>query len=59
MWNDKPSTLTLGDRQGEFAGMLRNRRFNIIKVTPGHGGYDPAAKGVEVAYNGKAKKVKL
>jgi alpha-D-xyloside xylohydrolase len=59
VWNDKTSTLTLGDRQGEFAGMLRNRRFNIIKVTPGHGGYDPAAKGVEVAYNGKAKKVKL
>ncbi len=59
VWNDKTSTLTIGERKGEFPGMLRNRRFNIIKVYPGHGGYDPAAKGIEVAYNGAAKKVKL
>lgn len=40
--------------------MLRNRKFNIIKVsekTPV--GYGRDKKGVVVAYNGEAKNVKL
>ncbi len=40
--------------------MLRNRKFNIIKVsekTPVSYGRDK--KGVVVAYNGEAKNVKL
>lgn len=59
-WNDEKQTLTIGKCHGQFPGMLRNRRFNIIKVskdTPV--GYDRANKGVEVAYNGAAKTIKL
>jgi alpha-D-xyloside xylohydrolase len=31
-WTDATSTLTLGDRKGEFPGMNRNRRFNVVRV---------------------------
>lgn len=59
-WDDASSTLSIGDRQGEYPGMLRNRRFNVVKISPkDHRAYSPDTKGVEVAYNGKAKKVKL
>ncbi|WP_303024209.1 TIM-barrel domain-containing protein [Duncaniella muris] len=59
-WNDETSTLTIGKRAGQYPGMLRNRKFNIIKVsekTPVSYGRDK--KGVVVAYNGEAKNVKL
>ena len=28
-WNDKTRTLTIGDRQGQFEGMLQQRTFEI------------------------------
>ncbi len=59
-WDDSTSTLTIGERQGEYPGMLRNRRFNIVTVSPKEKrAYSPGNKGVEVAYNGTAKKVRL
>lgn len=59
-WNDERQTLTIGERAGQFAGMLRNRRFNIIKVSKDHPvGYGRENKGIEVAYNGAAKTIKL
>lgn len=59
-WNDEKQTLTIGERAGQYPGMLRNRRFNIIKVSKDHPvGYGRENKGVEVAYNGTAKTVKL
>ncbi len=59
-WNDEKQTLTIGERAGQFPGMLRNRRFNIIKVSKDHPvGYGRDNKGVEVAYNGSAKTIKL
>ena len=36
-WNDKDRTLTINDRQGNYKGMLKNRKFNIIIVEPGKG----------------------
>lgn len=36
-WNDANQTLTIGERKGEFPGMLEERTFNIAKVKPGHG----------------------
>ena len=60
VYDEATSTLSFGERRGEYPGMLRNRRFNIVKVSPSTPvGYNPAVKGIEVAYNGKAKKVKL
>ncbi len=33
-YDENNKTLTIGDRQGEFPGMLRQRTFKIIRVTP-------------------------
>lgn len=55
-WNDKTRTLTIGGRQGEYPGMLANRKFNICLMTPN------AASGMSpktVAYDGKSVSVKL
>ncbi|MDT8401464.1 MAG: glycoside hydrolase family 31 protein [Bacteroidales bacterium] len=32
-WNENDQTLTIGERQGEFPGMLRERTINLILVT--------------------------
>ena len=29
-WNDSRRTLTIGDRQGNYDGMLTNRIFNVV-----------------------------
>lgn len=47
-WNDKTRTLTIGERQGEYPGMLTSRSFNINLVKPGDAG---VAKSV--TYTGK------
>jgi len=33
-WNDATSTLTLGAREGAYAGMLASRTFDIVVVRP-------------------------
>ena len=59
-YNEAEGTLTIGDREGEFPGMLKERTFNVVKV-----GKDKAqpfnlnAKGQVVKYDGKAQTVKL
>ena len=45
-WNDRARMLTIENRQGEFPGMLKERKFNIVTV-------DGIKK--TVAYNGKKK----
>jgi alpha-D-xyloside xylohydrolase len=53
-WNDKLQKLTIGERKGEFNGMLTDRTFNVVWVGPKNGtGIEPAAKFKTVAYNGK------
>jgi alpha-D-xyloside xylohydrolase len=32
-WNDAAKTLTIGDRQGSFPGMLAKRTFNVVLVS--------------------------
>ena len=36
-WNDSTNTLTIGQRQGEFPGMLQNRSFRIVFAGDRHG----------------------
>ncbi len=36
-WNEKAKTLTIGDRKGEFPGMIKNRIFNIVFVSKSQG----------------------
>ena len=36
-WNEATKTLTIGERRGSFPGMLSERTFNIVVVTPDKG----------------------
>jgi alpha-D-xyloside xylohydrolase len=36
-WNEGAKTLTIGDRQGSFPGMLQSRTFRVVFVGEGHG----------------------
>ena len=60
-YNDHDKTLTICDRQGEFDGMLKNRRFNIVYITPAHSQsfVMEHPHGKMVKYNGNMKKVRL
>lgn len=60
-WNDKTRTLTIGDRKGEFDGMLKSRTFKIVLVKPGQGvGIEEApSPDKTVKYDGKTLKVSL
>jgi len=61
VWNNAQRTLTISDRQGGFPGMLRERTFNVVVVSQGHG------TGVEISgrvdksvqYSGKSMTVEL
>ena len=60
VYDDAAGTLTLGDRKGEFPGMLQERTFNIVKVSKDRPqGFDLKVKGTVVKYDGKAQSVKL
>ena len=54
-WNNAKQTLSIGKRTGDFAGMLKERDFHVVFVTPGHGA--GAAEGGQadavVHYTGK------
>lgn len=57
-WNDAAQTLIIGERKGEFTGMVKNRTFNVIWVSPDHGvGIEPTTADAVVEYTGKAVKV--
>ncbi len=54
-WDDKAQTLTLGDRKGQFPGMLESRTFRIVFVRENHGIGVTAADEADkvVQYSGK------
>ena len=42
-WDDASHTLTIGDRKGQFPGMLESRSFHVVFVSENHGvGVNPA-----------------
>jgi alpha-D-xyloside xylohydrolase len=55
-WNDSTQTLSIGQRQGSFPGMLANRTFAIVWVSSGHGidVTTTARPDVIVKYSGQA-----
>jgi alpha-D-xyloside xylohydrolase len=54
-WNDKDQTIAVGDRRGEFDGMLKNRTFNIVIVNKANGAGIELAKAFKaVKYDGKS-----
>ena len=60
-YDDQARTLTIGQRQGSFKGMLKQRRFNVVLVTPE--APQPldlqAPQGQMVTYSGKPCVVSL
>lgn len=53
-WNEASKTLTIKDRKGEFPGMLKDRTFRVVWVTPKNGnGVEPAKTAETVQYSGK------
>lgn len=54
-WDEMKQELTIGDRVGQFSGMLESRIFRIIFIADGHGvGVDPTDKhDTLVTYSGK------
>ena len=60
VYNEAEGTLTIGDRQGEFPGMLRERTFNVVRVSADKAQpFDPAARGTVIKYDGKAQTVRF
>jgi len=59
-WKESTQTLTIGDRAGEFPGMLKERTFRIVWVRPGKGvgPLAEAAADAEVHYAGKAMDIR-
>lgn len=59
-WNDIQRTLTIENRQGSFAGMLKSLKFNVVIAGPKQAIGDTPAKPIKtVSYNGKETLVKL
>lgn len=60
-WDDSKKTLTIGERNGSFPGMLENRKFNIVLVTTdkGHGDNSVNQPDKVVTYTGKKLSIKL
>jgi alpha-D-xyloside xylohydrolase len=60
-WNDAKKTLTISERKGSFAGMLADRKFNIIRVGKNKGTsiYGDESPDKVVTYNGAKVEVKL
>ena len=59
-YDDAKKQLTIGDRHGEFQGMLKQRTFTVVfcgKQSPK--GYAPEAQGIVVKYDGKKKTIRL
>ncbi len=59
-YDDEKHELTIADREGEYPGMLKQRKFVIVTVGKDKPqGYNPDAQGKEVTYSGKMVSVKI
>ena len=59
-WSEARQTLTIGNRKGNFPGMLAGRTFHIVWVSKGHGTgmKDTVNPDAEVHYDGRAISVR-
>lgn len=53
VWNEAQKTLTIGDREGSFPGMITARTFNIVLAS------EPNKANKEVHYKGKRLEIKV
>jgi alpha-D-xyloside xylohydrolase len=60
-WDEQSRTLTIGARQGEFAGMLKKRTFQIVFIRPDRPvgfSFDPTADKT-IQYDGQAVTIEM
>jgi len=60
-WDDANRTLTIGERQGKFPGMLDTRTFRVVFVSDNHGvGIEPTAQPDSIVkYSGEQTSVAI
>ncbi len=59
-YDEASRSLTIGDRKGEFKGMLKERSFNVVMVDKTHPQpFDLKTKGKEINYNGLKTIIRL
>lgn len=59
-WDDAARTLSLGERQGRFPGMVERRELRIVLVEPGKaGGLQESPPDRVVTYDGRAGSVRF
>ena len=59
-YDESSKSLIIGDRKGEFNGMLKERTFNVVYLDKTHSQpFDLKTKGKEIKYNGKKLVIKL
>ena len=58
-WNDATRTLTVGDRRGQYPGMLKNRKFNVVMMDGKKGASEGSLSGKSLSYSGKSKAIRL
>jgi alpha-D-xyloside xylohydrolase len=60
-YNDKTKTLTIGNRKGSFNGMIKERHFKIVMISPKNqaGIDDSRSNSTTVRYNARKIVIKL
>ena len=59
-YDEATRSLTVGKRQGEFSGMLKERTFRIVTVSPTQmQAFDPDVSGKTITYNGGKQTIRL
>lgn len=59
-YDEASKSLVIGDRKGEFNGMLKNRTFNVVYVNQANPkAFDLKVKGKTVKYSGTKQVIKL
>lgn len=60
-WDDHNSILTVGNREGAFPGIVKDRTFHIVLVSAGHGGGIAVSSTADkdIAYEGAKIEIKL
>ncbi len=60
-WNESSKTLTIGNRKGDFPGMLKNRKFRIVMMESGKSAGDTETTRFDkiISYSGKEVVVKF
>lgn len=59
-WDDQNNILTIADRKGEYPGMLKNRKFHIVRMDNIGAASDGDSKRVKkVSYQGKETRIKI